>query len=63
MNRLIKLPEVKHLTGKGRSAIYREMKEGSFPKNLSLGGSSRGWRESDVQDWITKQILAAGMEA
>ncbi|NRA17481.1 MAG: AlpA family phage regulatory protein [Oceanospirillaceae bacterium] len=63
MNRIIRRPEVEHLTGIGRSAIYRGMQDGSFPKNISLGGKAVGWKESDIQGWITKQIEAAGMEA
>ena len=30
--RLIRLPEVKHRVGLGRSMIYRWMAEGKFPK-------------------------------
>jgi len=63
MNRIIRRPEVEYLTGIGRSAIYRGMQNGSFPKNLSLGGKAVGWKESDIQGWITKQIEAAGLEA
>lgn len=63
IDRVLRRPEVQHLTGIGRSAIYRGMQNGTFPKNFSLGGKSVGWRESDIQGWINKQIEASGLEA
>ena len=55
--RIIKLPEVKHLTGLGRSSIYRMMGEGKFPSSISLGGGrSVGWVESEVTGWIEERI-------
>ena len=55
--RIIKLPEVKHLTGLGRSSIYRMVAEGIFPASVSLGGGrSVGWVESEVVGWITERI-------
>jgi len=35
------------------------MQEGTFPKNIKLTGKAVGWRESDIQGWITKQVKAA----
>jgi len=55
--RIIKLPEVKHLSGLGRSSIYRMMAEGTFPASVSLGGGrSVGWVESEVIGWIEERI-------
>ena len=55
--RIIKLPEVKHLSGLGRSSIYRMVAEGKFPASVSLGGGrSVGWVESEVVGWITERI-------
>ncbi|GAB6263408.1 AlpA family transcriptional regulator [Photobacterium sp. R1] len=54
--RLIKLSEVKHLTGLGRSTIYNFMKEGKFPQSVSLGGRAVAWVESEVMEWIVKKI-------
>jgi len=49
---IIRLPEVKGMTGLGRSKIYALIAEGTFPKQVKLGCSSSGWVESEVQQWI-----------
>lgn len=55
--RIIKLPEVKHITGLGRTSIYRFMAEGKFPESVALGGGrSVGWVESEIQEWIQEKI-------
>ena len=56
MHRIIRLPEVKNLTGLARSTIYRQIAEKDFPKPISLGAKSVGWLETDVQKWIEKRI-------
>jgi len=56
--RIIRLPEVKSLTGLGRSNIYSRMKDGTFPKHIHLGERSVGWVESEVRAWIGEQISA-----
>lgn len=48
--RLLRLSEVRHETGLGRSTIYRFMKAGQFPVAVSLGGSVAWW-ESEIADW------------
>ncbi len=54
--RLIKLHEVKSLSGLGRTSIYTFMKEGEFPKSVSLGGRAVAWVEEEVLDWIQSRI-------
>jgi prophage regulatory protein len=36
--RLLRLPEVKHLTGLSKSTIYARIAEDSFPRQISHGG-------------------------
>jgi len=55
-SRLMRLPEVVQLTGVSRSTIYRWMANGEFPKQISLGGKTVAWLESDVDDWIQLRI-------
>lgn len=52
VTRLIRLKEVQHRVGLGRSTIYRWMSEGKFPKPVQLGGSTVAWAEGDVDQWI-----------
>ena len=49
------LPKVKEMVGLGTTAIYEKMKRGEFPKQIKLGRLS-GWVESEIQEWITRQI-------
>ena len=55
VTRLIRLPEVQHRVGLGRSTIYRWMAEDKFPKPVQLGAYSVAWVESDVDLWIEDQ--------
>jgi prophage regulatory protein len=56
VTRLIRLPEVQHRVGLGRSTIYRWMAEGKFPKPIQLGGYSVAWAENDIDEWIASVI-------
>ena len=40
---LIRLPEVLQMTGMDKTFIYDRMKEGTFPKQIQLGGKSVVW--------------------
>lgn len=52
VTRLIRLPEVQHRVGLGRSTIYRWMAEDKFPKPVQLGGYAVAWSEEDINCWI-----------
>lgn len=56
MNKILRLRAAKDWTGLSRSTIYAMMKNGTFPKSLSLGARSIGWLESDIQAWIDSRI-------
>lgn len=56
LSRIVRLPEVKSLTGLSRSTLYDRMKVGSFPHTIPLGGRLVGWLESDVKTWIEGRI-------
>ena len=56
MHKIIRLPEVKALTGLSRSTIYQKIIEKTFPTQISLGPKSVGWLENDVQNWIQEKI-------
>lgn len=60
--RLIRLPQVKAMVGLGTTAIYDKIKKGEFPRQIKLGRLS-GWVESEVQEWISQQILASRPES
>jgi prophage regulatory protein len=53
--RLIRLKELRHLTGLGRSTIYRLIEQGRFPKQLRPLGENvklAVWRATEVRQWI-----------
>ena len=56
VTRLIRLREVQHRVGLGRSTIYRWMAEGKFPKPVQLGGYSVAWAEDEIDAWILKRL-------
>ena len=53
-DRLLRLAQVKELTGLGKSMIYRMVAEGRFPKQFKPGGSASRWSEAEVQAWLDK---------
>lgn len=58
-DRLIRLPEVIHLTGMSRPSIYRMVAAGSFPAPIKLSERSSAWVHAEVQAWIGKRVNAS----
>jgi prophage regulatory protein len=54
--RLLRLPEVIHLTALCRSSIYEKMKQRSFPQTIAIGSRSVAWNSLDIDNWIDEQI-------
>lgn len=52
VRRFIRLREVLHRTGLGRSTVYRWMDEGRFPKSVHIGGRSVAWIEHEIDEWL-----------
>jgi phage transcriptional regulator, alpA len=53
--RLITIKEVQEIVGFKKDYIYRNIKKGTFPKQISFGGRAVRWRLSDVQKWVERQ--------
>jgi prophage regulatory protein len=51
--------QVEVRTGLSRSTIYQYIKDGTFPKPVSLGPRAVAWLESEVSDWITARVKRA----
>lgn len=56
VTRLIRLKEVQHRVGLGRSTIYRWMAEGKFPRPVQLGGYAVAWAEDEIEIWIARKL-------
>jgi prophage regulatory protein len=54
--RILRLPNVLDRAGLSRSTVYQWISEGRFPKPVSLGARAVGWVESDIEEWIGRQI-------
>ena len=51
-DRLIRISEVCHLTGLGKTSIYDLMKKGRFPVRIKFSARAAMWPESAVMAWI-----------
>lgn len=56
--RFLRLSEVKHLVGLGRSAIYQRVKAGEFPAPISLGARAVAWTSDSISTWMDARIEA-----
>lgn len=56
IDRILRLPEVKRISGLSHSTIYNHINQGTFPKPQNLGGRSVGWKESEIREWMNKPI-------
>jgi prophage regulatory protein len=57
-NRLIRRPEVEARCGLSRSAIYRRIADGTFPKPVTIGdGRAVGWIEYEIDDFLARCIV------
>ena len=55
-SKVIRLAQVKAMTGLSRSTIYKFMSHKQFPKQIKLGLKSSGWLLNEVDAWIQNQI-------
>jgi prophage regulatory protein len=58
--RLYRLRELSARVGLARSAIYKAIQEGRFPKPVRIGARAVAWRHQDIADWL--QARAAERE-
>lgn len=50
--RMLRLPEVMHRMGLGRSAIYAKIKQGEFPAPVHLGPRAVAWTSDAIRAFI-----------
>lgn len=51
-DRFVKLDEVKHRVGLGKSMIYRLIQEGKFPAPYKISPFASRWSEKELVAWI-----------
>lgn len=63
MSTIVRLPRVIERTGLARSTIYGRIRDGSFPKPVSIGPRAVGWLISDIDSWIDRCVSSSRPEA
>ena len=48
VKKIIRIPELKNLTGQSRSTTYLRIAQGVMTKPISLGGRNVGWPETEI---------------
>jgi prophage regulatory protein len=51
-DRFLRIKDVMARTGLTRTAIYRRIADGTFPKQVPLGPATVAWRESELEAWM-----------
>jgi prophage regulatory protein len=44
------------MTGKARSTLYAEIKDGRFPAPIKIGKRAVGWTLSSIEAWLRDKI-------
>lgn len=53
---ILRLRDVIHTTGLGRSSLYKFSRLGKFPSAITIGGMSVGWNATTLNQWIVQRI-------
>ena len=53
---IARLPAVLNSYPRSRSALYRDMEEGIFPKPVSIGARAVGWPTTEVDAMVAARI-------
>jgi prophage regulatory protein len=54
---ILRRKQVQSRTGLSRSTIYLRIAQGTFPKAISLGARAVGWVDSEIDAWLTNQVM------
>jgi prophage regulatory protein len=55
-NKILRLPIVLDRTNLSGSTVYQLVTEGRSPRPVLLGARGVGWTETEVEEWIARQI-------
>lgn len=50
--RIARMAEIVRITGRSKTMIYEDIKDGRFPAGFLIGKRARGWLLSDVMAWL-----------
>ena len=63
VQQLLRLKQVRSITGLGRSTIYRWMEAGRFPKPVRLGPRSVAWIDYEIEAWVLQRSRCSYRES
>ena len=52
MNRFLRFPEVKAITGLSRTTLWRLARRGLFPKRKQISSNSVAWDAMSISEWM-----------
>jgi prophage regulatory protein len=55
MDRFLRLPDVRRVTGLSRATICRKIAASQFPRQWALSDRASGWLQSEVQAWVANR--------
>ena len=55
---ILRMPQVKAITGLGKSTIYAMIASGDFPTQVRLGARAVGWAADQVFAWVATRPQA-----
>lgn len=53
---LLRIKDVKEITGLGISTIYAKVAQGQFPPPIKLTSKTSAWVSSEIQSWVQARI-------
>lgn len=59
---LLRVRDVIDRTRLSRTAIYKRIREGSFPDSIKVSQRVVAWRESDINRWIAELVSSSATE-
>ena len=57
--KFLRIKDVMARLGKGRSAIYADIKEGTLPPPIKIGVRASAWLESEIADVQSARIVGS----
>jgi prophage regulatory protein len=60
LQRFLSRAEVRDLTGLSTTTLWREIRAGRFPEAVALSPNRKGFRFTDVADWMQARTSKGG---
>ena len=54
--KLLRVQQVAELTGLSTSSIYKQIREGNFPRSIPITKRATAWPEKVIHEWIENKI-------